>query len=88
MRMSRTVGSCIAALMAPQSLSIAGPGVPAGATMPIHDIASNPRTPASATVGTSGRTGERSLEPTAMARSVPSRTCAVSPAMKPHMAPT
>ena len=53
---------------------IAG-GVPAGASRPNHDDASNPGRPDSATVGTSGYAGARVAEVTANARSFPDLIC-------------
>ena len=51
-----------------------GAGVFAGAKMPNQTIASKPGKPCSATVGTSGRSGERFELVTASARSLPCLT--------------
>src|SRR4029079_7266367 len=48
-----------------------GLGVPAGARTPNHDDASNPGSPDSASVGTSGSAAERSALVTASARNLP-----------------
>ncbi len=50
-------------------------GVLAGARMPCQAMASKPGYPLSATVGTSGATGERCVLVTASARSVPAWIC-------------
>ena len=49
--------------------------VPAGPVRPNHDEASKPGTPDSATVGTSGKPTERFRLVTAIALSLPARTC-------------
>ena len=43
-------------------------GVPTGANSPFHDVTSYPATPASATVGTSAKNGERWVPDVATAR--------------------
>lgn len=52
-----------------------GFGVPAGAARPNHDCTSKPGKPDSATVGTSGSSGERCALVMAMARNRPACTC-------------
>ena len=54
--------------------AIASAGVPVGATIAYHAVASKPAKPASCTVITSGRLGARALDVTASARSLPSFT--------------
>src|SRR5258706_7007133 len=53
------------------SLAMIGAGVPAGARMPNHELASKPGRPDSAIVGTSGSAGARLSEVTATARTLP-----------------
>src|SRR5437899_3203351 len=53
----------MAAATASHSRSTTSRGVPVGASRPIHDTASKPGTPASATVGTSGKIGGRERTP-------------------------
>ena len=48
-----------------------GCGVPAGAMKPTHKVAWKPGTPASSSVGTSGRMAERTLPLVASARTRP-----------------
>ena len=48
--------------------------MPAGPMTAYHSTTSKPGTPASATVGTSGRYGARRAEVTAIARTAPERT--------------
>ena len=50
-------------------------GVPAGATRPHHEPTSYPGSPASATVGTSGKMRDRRALATASARNAPAFTC-------------
>jgi hypothetical protein len=50
-------------------------GVPAGTHSPYHEVTSKPGRPDSAAVGISGNDGERLLEVTAIARSLPLRMC-------------
>ena len=55
--------------------SLMARGVCAGATMPYHDPASNPGSPASATVGTLASAAERVAPVMAIARSLPLLAC-------------
>ena len=70
-----TSGASSAFCSAADSLATTGSGVPAGASTTFHSYASAPGTPASASVGTSGRMGVRLPEVTARARSLPLWMC-------------
>ena len=61
-------GCSTAVLRSASSRSTMGWGVPAGVISANQPVYSKPGTPASATVGTSGSSGERSLPVTASAR--------------------
>src|SRR5688500_16420999 len=58
--------------------AISSRGVPAGACSPDHSAASEPRTPASAMVGTSGSAGDRRGEITPSATALPALTCGIA----------
>ncbi len=62
----------------PLRRAITSRGVPAGACSPDHSAASEPRTPASAIVGTSGSAGERRGEITPRASALPAFTCGIA----------
>jgi len=73
MKIFLTFASASALPTASDSLAITGAGVPLGAKSPNHPLKSKSgRFSASATVGTSGSSGERTFEVTASARSRPS----------------
>ena len=61
-----SAGSLSTPVMSLCSAAITGFGVPAGTTMPAQELTSKPVTPDSATVGTSGKAGERDFVVTAM----------------------
>src|SRR5215470_10998542 len=67
-------GRVMVLLMAALSLSTIGFGVPAGAIRPSQIVASNPGTPASAMVGTSGSTLDRVVAVVPSARTWPAWT--------------
>ncbi|MDB5731578.1 MAG: hypothetical protein JWQ03_1473 [Variovorax sp.] len=68
------VGGFVQAGLGPQErLPFGLPGALAGANMPIQKLNSEPGTPASAVVGTSGRAAARRGEPTASGTSWPLR---------------
>ncbi len=62
-----------------------GPGVPAGAKRPYHVEMSNPGKPASAIVGNSGASFERSAVVTASAFNLPALICAIALARLSNM---
>ena len=66
-----TAGSVTCALISALSRATISCGNLAGPTTPAHDITENPGKPASAMVGTSGRSAKRVLPVTAIARSLP-----------------
>ena len=64
-------------LISALSLSTMAFGTPAGTTTPLHVVTSNPGTPASEIVGSSGIAGERLRLVTPSARTRPAFTCGV-----------
>lgn len=66
-----TVGEWGASTAFLEILEVNSDDRPAGASIPHHTTASYPETPASAIVGTSGRTGERVAEVTPRGRNFP-----------------
>src|SRR5262245_15944690 len=75
---SMVSGAASASRSAVLSLAMIGAGVPAGATIPYCSTTSKPGRAASATVGTSGKAGERLALVTASARTLPSRTSPIA----------
>src|SRR6185503_3094503 len=71
---SRCSGIARTALMSRLSRSTMARGVPAGTMTPCQLVDSNPGNPASARVGTSGRSAMRVVEVTASARTLPALT--------------
>src|SRR5207244_11711175 len=75
---SLTSGSLSERLISALSLAITSVGVPAGAKKANQLLMSNPGTPASSIVGTSGVAAERRVVVTASARSLPERTWGIA----------
>src|SRR2546430_3745680 len=76
---SRISGVAMVFTVAASRRSTTAPGVPLGSIRPYQVPEKYSGMPASATVGTSGRAGERLVPPTASARSFPARTCGSGP---------
>src|ERR1700704_5954644 len=72
-----TLGAFTASLHSLASFALMSPGRPAGPSRPHHTPVSNPGSPDSAIVGTSGRTGERIAVVTPSGRTAPAVTCAI-----------
>jgi tripartite-type tricarboxylate transporter receptor subunit TctC len=72
---ARASGDCTTLTASALSRAITARGVFDGAMKPFHGVWSKPGTPDSAMVGTSGAAEERVAEVTAMARTLPERTC-------------
>src|SRR5262249_55119261 len=75
MKVLRTSGSANRARASALTLATISVGRPAGPYRPNHDTASNPGSPLSATVGTSGRPSRRLAAPTARMRTLPAFHC-------------
>src|SRR6186997_329696 len=86
-RRAFTLGSTRPALISLFSLSIISAGVPSGAPMPLHVLASYPGMK-SLTVGMSGSASEPDAVVTASARSLPALTCSIDEDMPGNMACT